>query len=159
MHVSEKALVIIANVIKYCDQCLVSENRYPTDREICQYLKIKSETLKGARQQYNLALVLSLEDHISLGDDDNDQKLCDVLTNRDADDKIDKFLTRDYIIYILRFATPRQRKAITIYLGLKDGRKKTVREVGELMGVGHQNVSLLVRDGLKKIRKALKQKS
>jgi RNA polymerase sigma factor (sigma-70 family) len=88
-----------------------------------------------------------------------DIPLADVLADRDAEEAMDEVLVGTEVERLLRIAdrelTPREWLVLEARYGLGGGEPRTLREVGEQLGVTPQRVAQIEERALRKLRTAL----
>ena len=90
---------------------------------------------------------------------DSDVSLADVLADRDAEEAMEKVLVGAEVDRLLRIAdrelTARERQILEARYGLGGNEPRTLREVGEELGLTPQRVAQLEQRALDKLRAAL----
>jgi RNA polymerase sigma factor (sigma-70 family) len=113
-----------------------------------------------AAEAENLAPLLGppLSLDASLGPD-SDVSLGDALADRDAEEAMEEVLVAAEVNRLLRIAdrelTPRERRVLDARYGLGGQDPRTLREVGEELGLTPQRVAQLEKGALDKLRAAL----
>jgi RNA polymerase sigma factor (sigma-70 family) len=89
----------------------------------------------------------------------SDIPLADVLADRDAEEAMEEVLVAAEAERLLRIAdrelTPRERSVLEARYGLGGGEPRTLREVGEQLGVTPQRVAQIEEQALRKLRAAM----
>ena len=90
---------------------------------------------------------------------ESDISLADVLADRDAEEAMEEVLVSVEIERLLRLAdrelTPRERRVIEERYGLGGRDPRTLREVGDELGLTPQRVAQIEQRALQKLRAAL----
>jgi len=125
--------------------------REPSVAEIAQALRISPQEARVLLSVRNQPVSI----HEPVGDDG--QTLEDFLAARPTagpGEEADQHLLRQRIEEALRGLKPRDREAIELRFGLRDGRPRTLEEVSRVLGVTRERVRQLEQRGLARLREA-----
>ena len=127
-----------------------------SDEEIAIALKINVEEYKYAQKLFHLIPNISLEGFVSqlrfVSQDDTPSDFRDIFPDKlyNLENSVVDSLT---IKRMLNYATKKQKEAIEIRFGLEDGQFKTLEETAKILGCNRQNVNVLIKSGLRRIKK------
>jgi RNA polymerase primary sigma factor len=131
--------------------------RAPTDRELSEELGISVEDVRVLTRASRSSL--SLNEPV---DSDGDSELGDLLEQTGLPDT-DELLLRESFSRALSDALAelpeRERKVLELRFGLSDDQPKTLREIGEVMGLSRERVRQIESRALNKLRRSHKKHS
>ncbi len=114
----------------------------PSIKEIAEALGMKQKrvrvALEAAAKDYSLDMEIAGLDNVTLGD---------------AIGQYDKNTTSIEVRDVLRFLTDRERKIITLYFGLKDGKPRTLEQIGKEFNLSRERVRQIKGIAIKTLRK------
>jgi RNA polymerase sigma factor (sigma-70 family) len=113
--------------------------RWPTDAEVAAALELKPSE----------ARMLACAKAASHAGDVSDIRTMDPRLGRQP--ALEHAEARDALRDAIRFLPPRERRVMSLRFGL-DGPPMTLQRIGEEMGIVHQQVSLALKRGLKRLR-------
>ena len=126
--------------------------RTPTDRELSEELGITIDDVKVLTRASRSSL--SLNEPV---DSEGDSELGDLLEQTGLPDT-DELLLRESFSRALRDALAelpaRERKVLELRFGLDDDQPKTLREIGEVMGLSRERVRQIESRALNKLRRS-----
>jgi len=126
--------------------------RAPTDRELSEELGITVDDVRVLTRASRTSL--SLNEPV---DSDGDSELGDLLEQTGLPDT-DELLLRESFSRALRDALSelpaRERKVLELRFGLVDDQPKTLREIGEVMGLSRERVRQIESRALNKLRRS-----
>lgn len=135
--------------------------REPTFEEIENFIKeegIDKDIIKS--YFLNKKYFVSLDEPIDT--DDEDMILSDLISNYGTED-IEKDILEDDIKYqlnkLLDYLSPREKKIIIHRYGLDGEEPKTLKEVGDILGISRERVRQIEVRALKKLKKLAKKHS
>ncbi|RKZ00978.1 MAG: hypothetical protein DRQ10_03035 [Candidatus Hydrothermota bacterium] len=138
--------------VKEAESDLMQETgEEPTFEEIAKELGVSPEEVKKA---YDIAIhEISIEQPVYR--DSDKVTLADIL-DQDALPSPEKAYEererRDKIREALKILKPRDRRVLELYFGLRDGRPRTLEEIGREMGVSRERIRQLKDRALRQIR-------
>ncbi len=128
-------------------------NRAPTQEEVAKYLELPKKKLrivKKAIQLYNTSPQTEQADSgWSLG-----EMIADERTRAPEDDLLDT----DNLTHVFRMLgemEPREATILRMRFGLDDAEPKTLKEIGEVLGLTRERVRQIESEALKRINKSL----
>ena len=131
--------------------------RAPTDRELSEELGISVDDVRVLTRASRSSL--SLNEPV---DSDGDSELGDLLEQTGLPDT-DELLLRESFSRALSDALAelpaRERKVLELRFGLDDDQPKTLREIGEVMGLSRERVRQIESRALNKLRRSHKKHS
>ena len=126
--------------------------RAPTDRELSEELGVSIEDVRVLTRASRSSL--SLNEPV---DSEGDSELGDLLEQTGLPDT-DELLLRESFSRALRDALAelpaRERKVLELRFGLDDDQPKTLREIGEVMGLSRERVRQIESRALNKLRRS-----
>jgi RNA polymerase primary sigma factor len=134
-----------------------SLGRSPADDELAKELEISIEDVRVLTQASQSSL--SLNDPV---DDDGDSELGDLLEQNVLPGTDDRILRESFIAALadaLADLPERERAVLELRFGLGDDQPKTLREIGELLGLSRERVRQIESRALNQLRRSHKTKS
>lgn len=137
-------------------RALLSERfgRSPTDKELSDELGISVDDVKVLTRASRSSL--SLNDPV---DSEGDSELGDLLEQTvlpDTDERILKESFSQAIADALAELPERERRVLTLRFGLADDQPKTLREIGDILGLSRERVRQIESRALNKLRRSHK---
>jgi RNA polymerase primary sigma factor len=124
--------------------------RAPVEEEVARALKITQEELRALCVAGRTPLSI---DEVFAGDEEN--SWASFISTPDEfgpGEEADQHLLRERVAEVLRSLTPRDREVIELRFGLKDGKSRTLDEVGHILGVTRERVRQLEARSLLRLR-------
>lgn len=124
--------------------------REPKTKEIAKEIKMTPEEIENLLRISQHPTSLSTP----IGDDKEttlEQFISDV-TESSLYDKVSKELMRDALNEVLETLSPRERKVLEMRFGLKDGKVKTLEEVGKEFKVTRERIRQIEAKAIRKLR-------
>ncbi len=134
-----------------------SLGRSPGDQELAQELEISIEDVRVLTRAAQSSL--SLNDPV---DDDGDSELGDLLEQTVLPGTDDRVLRESFLTALaeaLSDLPERERTVLELRFGLSDDQPKTLREIGELLGLSRERVRQIESRALNQLRRSHKTKS
>ncbi|MDU1772758.1 MAG: sigma-70 family RNA polymerase sigma factor, partial [Dialister micraerophilus] len=135
-------------------QLLQEKGREPTEYEIAKAMDVSvgkvREVKKIAQDPISLETPIGEKEDSHLGDFIEDQ---DAIAPDDATDSI---LLKEQIEELLTNLTDRERQVLELRFGLKDGRPRTLEEVGNNFDVTRERIRQIEGKALTKLKKLAK---
>lgn len=134
-----------------------SLGRSPGDEELAKELEISIEDVRVLTQAAQSSL--SLNDPV---DDDGDSELGDLLEQNVLPGTDDRILRESFLAALadaLADLPERERAVLELRFGLSDDQPKTLREIGELLGLSRERVRQIESRALNQLRRSHKTKS
>ncbi|RME81820.1 MAG: RNA polymerase sigma factor RpoD/SigA [Planctomycetota bacterium] len=131
-------------------------NRAPTHQEIADSLGLTEEQLGFVESA--LKLTNHESEMISLSTDGSSQELVVDPTPLEQDEGLDREVELSQIYELLNQLKERDREIITLRFGLRDGKSRTLKEIGEKFNLSRERVRQIERDTLKKLHKLSQQR-
>eukprot|EP01035_Chromulina_nebulosa_P022548 gene22548-29199_t len=142
------------NKMKY--QLYQKLNRYPTDEEIADNLKIKLSTLQSIRNLANKQ-VISAETQLGTTNskEESSNTYYDLYIKPDSENfNTETTLWKSDFYVALQSLEPQERRILDIRYGLSDGVSRTVERTAELMCVTPESIRKIIIKSLEKLRKS-----
>jgi RNA polymerase primary sigma factor len=137
--------------IRWAEQKLEQAlNRFPTNQEIADVLGIPVE--KVATAQSVSKSIKSLDEPAG---EDTLAVFGDFIEDTQADDVPDiaaNHLMQSDLAKALATLTEREREILTLHYGLIDGQKRTLAEIGKMLGFTRERARQIEAEALKKLR-------
>jgi RNA polymerase primary sigma factor len=141
----------LAAVERVRGELVVQHGREPADEEVAAALGIIAGQLRTLRAAGRPPLSLDEAFNDDEGEHPRMQALGDA-TLIDPGEEVDQHLLKQRIEEVLRGLRPRDREAIELRFGLRDGQPRTLEEVSRVLGVTRERVRQLVQRGLARLR-------
>lgn len=126
--------------------------RSPSDEELAGELEIPVEDVRVLQQAFRTSI--SLNDPV---DGDGDAELGDLLEQSifpDTDERLLQASFAQALVDALEGLPPREREVLQLRFGLRDKRARTLREVGELLGLSRERVRQIETRALRRLRRS-----
>ena len=140
----------INKLIRVSRQLLVQLGREPTPEEIAKDMEI---TVDRVREIMKIAQEpVSLETPIG---EEEDSHLGDFIEDHDAPapaEAASYMLLKEQLTDVLSTLTEREKKVLELRVGIKDGRARTLEEVGQSFGVTRERIRQIEAKALRKLR-------
>ena len=140
----------INKLIRISRQLLQDKGREPLPEEIAEKMDIPvervREIMKIAQEPVSLETPIGEEEDSHLGDFIEDQEAVA------PDDAASFILLKEQIEDVFSCLTDRERKVLTLRFGLKDGRPRTLEEVGQHFNVTRERIRQIEGKALSKLR-------
>jgi len=140
----------INKLIRVSRQLLQELGREPTPKEIALEMETTEdrvrEIMKIAQEPVSLETPIGEEEDSHLGD---------FIEDHDAPapaDAASYALLREKLNEVLGGLSPRERKVLELRFGLKDGRQRTLEEVGQFFGVTRERIRQIEAKALRRLR-------
>ncbi len=146
VHMSE----VINKTYRISRTLLQDLGREPTDQELAQALHMPlekvREILKVSADPISLDTPIGEEDDSHLGDFIKDDSMMS------PEDAASYSILRDQITRLLDTLTEREQRVLILRFGLKDGRSRTLEEVGKEFNVTRERIRQIEAKALRKLR-------
>ncbi len=142
----------LAKLVRTNTQLTQSLGRSPTDQEIASEMEEPVETIRALRRV--AASELRLDAPIDGGDRDsaNFGERFARAEASDIEENVDATACRDLLETMFEsYLTQRERKILYLYYGLDDGEKRTLEEIGSLLGVTRERIRQIRNRACKKL--------
>ena len=146
----------INKLIRVSRNLLQKNGREPTDEEIAEEMEVPVERVreikKIAQEPVSLETPIGEEDDSHLGDFIEDQ---DAQAPADA---ASFMLLKEQLDDVLATLTPREKEVLRLRFGLKDGKARTLEEVGKSFNVTRERIRQIEAKALRKLRHPARSK-
>jgi len=146
----------INKLIRVSRNLLQKNGREPTDEEIAEEMEVPvdrvREIKKIAQEPVSLETPIGEEDDSHLGDFIEDQ---DAQAPADA---ASFMLLKEQLEDVLGTLTPREKEVLRLRFGLKDGKARTLEEVGKSFNVTRERIRQIEAKALRKLRHPARSK-
>lgn len=146
VHMSE----IINKTYRVSRNLLQELGREPTDQELSEAMNMPidkvREVLKISADPISLDTPIGEEDDSHLGDFIKDERVMG------PEESASYAVLKDQIASLLNTLTERERRVLTLRFGLKDGRSRTLEEVGREFNVTRERIRQIEAKALRKLR-------
>jgi len=140
----------INKLIRVSRQLLQEHGREPTPEEIAEQMEVSveriREIMKIAQEPVSLETPIGEEEDSHLGDFIEDT---DVPAPADA---ASFMILKEQLEDVLKSLTAREEEVLRLRFGLKDGRPRTLEEVGQIFGVTRERIRQIEAKALRKLR-------
>ena len=150
IHIPVHMVETINKLIRVSRQLLQELGREPTPREIAELMETTEdrvrEILKIAQEPVSLDTPV---------EEDNDSKLADIIEDTTAPEPADEAsfnVLREKLNEVLSSLSSREREVLELRFGLKDGRQRTLEEVGQHFGVTRERIRQIEAKALRRLR-------
>ena len=140
----------INKLIRLSRQLLQENGREPTDKELAESMQMTEEKVREIRK-ISLEPV-SLETPIG---EEEDSHLGDFIPDEDIPAPAEAAATtllKEQLMEVLDTLTDREKKVLMLRFGLKDGRSRTLEEVGKEFNVTRERIRQIEAKALRKLR-------
>ena len=140
----------INKLIRLSRQLLQENGREPTDKELAESMQMSEEKVREIRK-ISLEPV-SLETPIG---EEEDSHLGDFIPDEDIPAPAEaaaSTLLKEQLMDVLDTLTDREKKVLMLRFGLKDGRSRTLEEVGKEFKVTRERIRQIEAKALRKLR-------
>jgi RNA polymerase primary sigma factor len=140
----------INKLIRLSRQLLQENGREPTDKELAESMQMTEEKVREIRK-ISLEPV-SLETPIG---EEEDSHLGDFIPDEDIPAPAEAAATtllKEQLMDVLDTLTEREKKVLMLRFGLKDGRSRTLEEVGKEFNVTRERIRQIEAKALRKLR-------
>lgn len=131
-------------------QLTLELNREPTEQELAKKMNVSidkiREIYKISQEPVSLETPIGEEDDSHLGDFIKDER------NMSPEEYATNEMLKDEIADVLLTLTEREEKVIRLRFGLKDGKSRTLEEVGQMFGVTRERIRQIEAKALRKLR-------
>ncbi len=144
----------IANMLHQISRSIQQQaelrGRRPTTKEVAEDLELKDAELHRVLELNTRGV--SINEPI---DKDGDLTVSDMLGDEEIspEEKVLMKIIREELMKVLEELDERERKIIELRYGLKDGQPRTLKEVGEIMGLSRERIRQLEIKAIKKLRR------
>ncbi|HNQ74814.1 MAG TPA: sigma-70 family RNA polymerase sigma factor [Verrucomicrobiota bacterium] len=125
-------------------------NHEPTDEELAHELQLDERRVRRYRQAAKAPLSLDAP----IGDDDSNS-ISEVVADPNAALPYDRLVTEtdtDLVREVMAKLPEREYKILSLRFGLKDGRERTLEEIGDHFGLTRERIRQIQEQALKKLR-------
>ncbi len=140
----------INRVMRVSRQLVQELGRDPTSEEIAREINQPEEKV---REILKIALdPVSLETPIG---EEEDSHLGDFIPDEDIPAPVEatsQIMLREQLVEVLSTLTPREAKVLELRFGLRDGRQRTLEEVGKVFNVTRERIRQIESKALRKLR-------
>lgn len=150
IRIPEHMLETINKLIRVARQLLQELGREPTPREIAEVMETTEnrvrEILKIAQEPVSLETPIGEEE---------DSHLADFIEDHETPDPADEAaftVLREKLNEVLDTLSSREREVLELRFGLKDGRQRTLEEVGQHYGVTRERIRQIEAKALRRLR-------
>ncbi len=150
-------MVETINKYKKIERQLEQElERTPTPEEVAKVMGIEPEKAHGI---VKIAQdTTSLETPVGKEEDTRLKEFIEDETTLSPFEAASRELLKDHIEEVLETLNPRERKVLELRFGLKDGRTRTLEEVGKEFGVTRERIRQIEAKALRKLRHPTRSK-
>lgn len=125
-------------------------NREPTDEELAHEVQLDERRVRRYRQAAKAPLSLDAP----IGDDDSNP-ISEVVADPNAALPYDRLVTEtdtNLVREVMSNLPEREHKILSLRFGLKDGRERTLEEIGDHFGLTRERIRQIQEQALKKLR-------
>ncbi len=151
IRLPEETIKTINKFNKAIGELMQELGRYPTNKEISEKMGISTKTVRQIKK--DAEPLISVEQ--PMGEEEDDGELGDFIEGTDALPPMDasfKQLLMEQVEEVLPSLTDREQKVLRLRFGLRDGRSRTLQEVGQELNVSHDIIQLMEAKASRKLR-------
>jgi len=148
VHITEKL-----NRLKATSRQLSQQlGRKPTILELAEALAVDRQEIEKLVEHQRRARPVSLDLRVGT---ERDTQLGELLESNYPlpDETMDLILVQDQIAILLETLTEREREVVIARFGLRDGERRSLAEIGEILHLSRERVRQLERSALNKLRR------
>ena len=152
MHVVDKMAHLRRAEIKLRETL----DRDPTDEELAHELGLDARRVRQYRQASKAPVSLDAP----IGDDAS-ERISEVVADTNAAAPFDRLVQEtdtELVREVLATLDQRENAILALRFGLRDGRERTLEEVGERMGVTRERIRQIQEQALKKLRAKMEER-
>jgi RNA polymerase primary sigma factor len=150
----QKQANLLYRIGKTISQLTLDLERHPTAEEIAQKLGIPVEEvtslLQVADENVSLSTVIDEEHEFHL----SDKLEQEVIPSADA--ALLRSSLKDHLYACLDELDPKEQKVLRLRFGLDEGEPKTLKEIGEMMGLSRERIRQIESQALEKLNRSQK---
>jgi RNA polymerase primary sigma factor len=150
----QKQANLLYRIGKTISQLTLDLERHPTAEEIAKKLAIPIEEvtslLQVADENVSLSTVIDEEHEFHL----SDKLEQDVIPSADA--ALLRSSLKDHLYACLDELDPKEQKVLRLRFGLDEGEPKTLKEIGEMMGLSRERIRQIESQALEKLNRSQK---
>ncbi|MFW5979985.1 MAG: RNA polymerase sigma factor RpoD [Bacillota bacterium] len=146
VHMVEK----INKLVRVSRRLFQEKGREPTPKEIGEEMGISAEKVreiqKVSKESISLETPIGEENDSNLGDFIKDEEAVEPVTS------VSQTLLKEQLDDVLDTLTDREKRILELRFGIKDGRNRTLEEVGKEFGVTRERIRQIEAKALRKLR-------
>jgi len=146
IRLPENILELIQQINRIEEEYLSEHGRLPSEEELAERLKITPERVREVKE-FGITSVTSLETPVGEGEDETlGDFISDGAPSPAAEAAQD--LLNDELERFLKDLPERERRILELRYGLRDGKPRTLKEIGELLGISRERVRQIAEESL-----------
>jgi RNA polymerase primary sigma factor len=146
IRLPENILELIQQINRIEEEYLSEHGRLPSDEELAERLKITPERVREVKE-FGITSVTSLETPVGEGEEETlGDFISDGAPSPAAEAAQD--LLNDELEQFLQGLPERERQILELRYGLRDGKPRTLKEIGEMLGISRERVRQIAEESL-----------
>ncbi|HIC95424.1 TPA: sigma-70 family RNA polymerase sigma factor [Candidatus Bipolaricaulota bacterium] len=156
IRLPENILELIQQINRIEEEYLSEHGRPPSDEELAERLKITPERVREVKE-LAFTSVTSLETPVGEGEEET---LGDFISDEAPSPAAEaaQALLNDELEDFLRNLPERERQILELRYGLRDGKPRTLKEIGEILGISRERVRQLAEESLARLEGRTRQR-
>lgn len=151
IRLPENVLELIQQINRVEEEYLSEHGRLPSEEELAKRLSITPERVREV-QELAFTSVTSLETPVG---DGGEEMLGDFISDDEAPSpaaEAAQDLLSDELEQFLQGLPERERQILELRYGLRDGKPRTLKEIGEMLGISRERVRQIAEDTLAQLK-------
>jgi len=146
IRLPENILELIQQINRIGEEYLSEQGRLPSDEELAERLKITPERVREVKE-LAFTSVTSLETPVGEG---QEETLGDFISDGAPSPAAEaaQDLLNDELEQFLKDLPERERRILELRYGLRDGKPRTLKEIGETLGISRERVRQIAEESL-----------
>jgi RNA polymerase primary sigma factor len=132
-------------------------DREPTDEELAHELELDPRRIKNYREAARPPVSLDAP----LDDSDGDNRVADVVADPNAvapHERVTLASDTELVREVLGTLSERENSILNLRFGLKDGKERTLEEIGAAFGLTRERIRQIQTEALRKLRKQMEKR-
>ena len=157
IRLPENILELIQQINRIEEEYLSEHGRLPSEEELAERLKITPERVREVKE-LAFTSVTSLETPVGEGEEETlGDFISDELAPSPAAEAAQDLLN-DELERFLKDLPERERRILELRYGLRDGKPRTLKEIGELLGISRERVRQIAEESLSQLEGRARRK-
>ncbi|MGQ9477309.1 MAG: sigma-70 family RNA polymerase sigma factor [Candidatus Bipolaricaulia bacterium] len=157
IRLPENILELIQQINRVEEEYLAEQGRPPTSEELAARLKITPGRVREVKE-LAFTSVASLETPVGEGEEETLGDFVSDEVSPSPAAAAAKDLLNDELKEFLKNLPERERQILELRYGLQDGRPRTLKEIGEILGISRERVRQLAEESLARLEGRTRQR-